>query len=348
MNRSGKTILFAGLALTVALVFFILFSSSKETKKNSRNVTFVFYNVENLFDTADEPKKDDAEFLPGSEKKWNEERYVKKLEDLSKVLSSVNETDLPEIIGLCEVENKTVVSDLAATGRLSRGKYKVVHYESPDIRGIDCALLYRSGEFKVMAHSPIRVNFKNEPRHKTRDILYVKGKTRDREEFHIFVNHWPSRIGGLDKTEPGRVEVAGLLKSKIDSVLLSNPKANIVVMGDMNDEPANKSLSETLGAKVPGTPGAQLINLMFPDDLLQKGSYNYRGEWNMLDNLIVSPGLLDNKGFRCREQKGFVFQQEWMEYKNRNGEVSPNRTYGGPNYYGGVSDHFPVYFILQR
>ena len=141
MNRSGKTILLAGLALTVALVFLILSSSSKETKKNRRNLTFVFYNVENLFDTIGDPKKDDAEFLPGSEKKWDHKKYSKKLDDLSKVLSSVNPNELPEIIGLCEVENKQVVTGLAKTGKLTKGKYQIVHHESPDTRGIDCALL---------------------------------------------------------------------------------------------------------------------------------------------------------------------------------------------------------------
>ena len=348
MNRSGKTILFAGLAMTLALVFLILSTSSKESKKNKRNLTLVFYNVENLFDTVDDPKKDDAEFLPGSEKKWDHIKYSKKLDDLSKVLSSVNPNELPEIIGLCEVENREVVSDLAKTGNLAKGKYRVVHHENPDTRGIDCALLYRPNEFRVVTHFPVRIQFKNEPQHKTRDILYVKGKTLNREEFHIFVNHWPSRIGGVAETEHNRVEVAQVLRSKIDSVLLQNPEANIVVMGDMNDEPENKSLHETLSAKKPGTPGAKLVNLMFPDDLQEKGSYYYRGNWNMLDNLVVSSGLLDDTGFKCIEQKGFIFQQKWMEYKDRNGQISPNRTFGGPNYYGGASDHFPVYFMLKR
>ncbi len=330
------------------LMVIFLVSCSSEKRQNRRNITVVFYNVENLFDTKDEQGKQDEEFTPGSEKKWTQERYAKKLEDLAKVLGSVNENELPEIIGLCEVENGKVLSDLVETGALANGNYRIVHHESPDFRGIDCALIYRPAEFLVVDHFPVHVHFKDEPNYKTRDILYVKGRTRSRETFHIFVNHWPSRIGGEEKTEPDRMEVAAILKSKIDSIVALNSNAKIIVMGDMNDEPSNKSLSETLGAKSPGPESAGLVNLMYPDDKLEKGSYYFRGNWNMLDNLVVSQSLLDKKGFQCKEGKGFVFHREWMEFKNRSGEISPNRTYGGPNYYGGISDHFPVYFKLER
>lgn len=331
-----------------AFVCTFLFSCSGEKINRRRNLTLVFYNVENLFDLEDEPGKSDKEFTPGSDKKWNQERYNKKLNDLSKVISSVNKKELPEIIGLCEVENEKVLTDLINTGNLAKGKYNIVHHESPDIRGIDCALIYRSNEFKVVAHFPIHVNFDDGKKYKTRDILYVKGKTRNKEEFHVFINHWPSRIGGVEQTEPKRILAAALLKSKIDSILLANPEANIIIMGDMNDEPGNLSLSKTLGARIPGEGSGRLVNLMFPDYQKGKGSYYYRGNWNMLDNIVVSAGLLDNQGFRCNEKKGFIFHEGWMEYKNRNQQISPNKTYGGSNYYGGVSDHFPVYFKLER
>jgi endonuclease/exonuclease/phosphatase family metal-dependent hydrolase len=200
----------------------------------------------------------------------------------------------------------------------------------------------------VLKSFAVKVQFKDKPGYSTRDILYVKGKTKNRETLHIFVNHWPSRIGGVEKSEPRRVAVATILKSKIDSVLAESPKANIIVLGDMNDEPSNSSLAQVLGAQKPGTQNSRLINLMYPVHENKMGSYNYRGNWNMLDNIVVSESLLDNKGFRCTPEKGFVFHKEWMEYKNRKGEISPNRTYGGPNYYGGISDHFPVYFNLTR
>jgi predicted extracellular nuclease len=314
---------------TVTFVFLV--SCSAGNYNNKRNITVVFY----------------AEFTPKGANKWTEERYIKKVDDISKVLSEVNKNELPEIIGLCEIENKKVLDDLVNTPALSNGKYEIVHYESPDFRGIDCALVYRPDEFKVIKSTPLHVAFADDPGYTTRDILYVKGVTKNREEFHIFVNHWPSRIGGLEQTEPKRMAVARLLKSKIDSVQTGNPDANILVMGDMNDEPSNKSLNEILAAKSPEVRNAALVNLMFPVHKNKKGSYNYRGNWNMLDNIIVSSNLLDNNGFQCVEKQGFVFHEKWMEFEN-NGGISPNRTYGGPNYYGGVSDHFPVFIKLKR
>ncbi len=312
-----------------------------------RNITVVFYNVENLFDTKNTPGGNDAEFTPDGKNKWSEERFQKKVEDISKVLASVNKKELPEIIGLCEIENRGVLDDLVNTDILLEGNYKIEQFESPDFRGIDCAFLYRPDEFEVIKSSPVSVVFDDDLNFTTRDILYVKGKTNNGEEFHIFVNHWPSRIGGLEQTEPKRVAVAKLLKSKIDSVQNVNPDANVLVMGDMNDEPSNKSISEVLQAKSPEVENAVFVNLMYPIHKNKLGSYNYRGNWNMLDNIVVSSNLLDKKGFQCKEKQGFVFHEKWMEYENK-GEMSPNRTYGGPNYYGGVSDHFPVYVQLER
>jgi predicted extracellular nuclease len=346
--KSKRAILLTLTVLALSLLLTVIihsFANAGYIKK--RNLTVVFYNVENLFDTENTPGGNDAEFTPESEKKWTPERYQKKLEDISKVLASVNQKELPEIIGLCEVENRKVLDDLVKKEPLAGGKYEIVHFESPDFRGIDAALLYRPNEFKVSWSAPIKVSFADEPNFTTRDILYVKGKTLNREEFHIFVNHWPSRIGGVEQTEPKRIAIARLLKSKIDSVQNVNPEANIIVMGDMNDEPSNKSLNEVLSAKSPETENAALINLMYPLHDAKQGSYNYRGNWNMLDNIIISAGLLDDKGFKSVEKQGFVFREEWMEYHN-NGQISPNRTYGGPNYYGGVSDHFPVFFQMKR
>jgi predicted extracellular nuclease len=334
------------ISLTAVLLLFITCVPSRDSAR--RNMTVVFYNVENLFDTENTPGTRDGEFTPEGRNKWDEIRYQKKLNDLSRVISGINEADLPEIVGLCEVENEKVVVDLINTGLLSNGNYRVVHHESPDLRGIDCALIYRPDKFQVVHHHAIPVNFEDAPNSKTRDILYVKGRTRDREEFHVFVNHWPSRIGGVAQTEPRRLTAAFILKGKIDSVRMASPKAHIIVMGDMNDEPDNKSLFEVLEARPPFSPGATLVNLMFPEFLEGKGSYNYRGSWDMLDNLMVSSGLRNSKGWRVMHGKGFIYRESWMEYINRNGEITPNRTYGGPVYYGGVSDHFPVYFRLKR
>jgi len=348
MKAKRAILLTLAILLITVLISVIASSFDGYGYNKKRNFTVVFYNVENLFDTKNTPDGRDAEFTPDGKNKWTEDRYLKKLDDISKVLSSVNKNELPEIIGLCEIENRTVLDDLIATKLLSGGNYKIEQFESPDFRGIDCALIYRPDEFKVLKSTPIKVVFADEPKFTTRDILYVKGETNNHEEFHIFVNHWPSRTGGLEQTEPKRMAVAKILKNKIDSVQNINPDANILVMGDMNDEPSNKSLSEVLSAKSPEVQNAVLVNLMYPVHNSKKGSYNYRGNWNMLDNIIVSAGLIDNQGFQCKEKEGYVFHEKWMEYEVKNGEISPNRTYGGPNYYGGVSDHFPVYIHLTR
>lgn len=335
--------------LLMALPFLFLVSCSPWKNAARRNMTVAFYNVENLFDLKDEPGKEDSEFTPEGKKEWNLVRYQKKLKDVSRVISAINEGDLPEIVGLCEVENKKVLTDLIHTDILARGKYRIVHHESPDFRGIDCALIYRPAEFKVLEHFAIPVHFENDPEYTTRDILYVKGRTRNWEKFHVFVNHWPSRIGGVEQTKSKRKRVAEVLKSKIDSLAgETSSREHILVIGDMNDEPTNESLQKILNARSPENFENGLVNLMFPEDAEGRGSYNYEGNWNMLDNIIVSPGLLDDKGFQCIEMKGFVYHDDWMEYTRNDGEISPDRTYGGSNYYGGVSDHFPVYIRLQR
>ncbi len=347
--KTKKAVYLTIAVLLASLLISIILSWVADTRYNKKkNITVVFYNVENLFDTVNNQGNRDGEFTPDGANNWTQERYEKKIDNIANVIRSVNKNEIPEIVGLAEVENRNVLNDLISSVRIKEANYRIEHFESPDFRGIDCALLYRPDEFKIIKSTPVRVVLADDPDFKTRDILYVKGETTNNEVFHIFVNHWPSRIGGEDQTEPKRIAVARLLKNKIDSVLNVNSGANIHIMGDMNDEPSNKSISEILGAKSPKVTNAKLVNLMYPDFEIQKGSYLYQGKWNMLDNIMVSNGLLDNKGFGCREKKGFIFHEAWMEFKNRNGEISPNRTYGGKNYYGGVSDHFPVYMQLTR
>jgi predicted extracellular nuclease len=348
MIRLRKNIKSKGIIwLLWLLVYVSVLSCSPWRNAARRNITVVFYNAENLFDVEDESGKEDDEFTPGGAKNWNLVKYEKKVNDISRVISSVNEGDLPEIVGLCEVENERVVRDLIFTDLMSLGKYDLIHYESPDTRGIDCALIYRPAEFKVIDHFPVPVVFENDHAYKMRNILYVKGYTRNREEFHIFVNHWPSRIGGVEKTEAGRLAAAGILKNQVDSIMAVSPNAHIIIMGDMNDEPKDRSLAEIINAGNPWS-SARLVNLMIPDDLSGRGSYNYQGDWKMFDNLIVNQNLLDDKGFRCIERRGYVFHHDWMENMNRNSEIVPYRTYLGTNYLGGISDHFPVYFRLRR
>ncbi|MDP3434073.1 MAG: hypothetical protein Q8T04_14070 [Bacteroidota bacterium] len=319
--------------------------SCSAQKNNLRNeYTVVSYNVENLFDTVDDPKVPDEEFLPESEKLWNNERYQKKLNDLAKVISEVNPLEMPEIVGLIEVENRTVLEDLIRTTAFKDHKYVIIHEDSPDYRGIDVALIYRTDAFTEIMHETLPVIFPDDPQFKTRDILHVVGKIKN-ETVHIFVNHWPSRIGGEDKTEPKRVLAASVLKQRVDLLMKVDPKARIIIMGDMNDETGNKSLSEVLGAASPNS-GAKLVNLMIPDDHAGQGTYFYNGGWNMLDHLIVSGEMISGKKMKVENAKGHIYKSDWMLFTNKNGDKTPNRSYVGNKYVGGVSDHFPVYFRM--
>ena len=328
----------------VLVLAFLVFSSCTSSRRVLRNeYTFVSYNVENLFDTVDDPTIPDEEFLPESEKNWTVERYQKKLDDIAQVISEVNPKELPELVGLVEVENQTVLEDLVKTAKLNN-QYDIIHEESPDYRGIDVALIYRRDAFTEIMHEVLPVNFPDDPNFKTRDILHVTGKVRNKT-IHIFVNHWPSRIGGDEKTEPKRILAASVLRTKVDQILAADTKARIIIMGDMNDEPSNKSLKETLGAGSPDS-GSNLVNLMIPDKTAGLGTYFYSGNWNMLDNLVVSEALISSKRFHVENQKGNIFSNDWMIFSNKKGDKTPNRSYVGNKYVSGVSDHFPVYFKL--
>jgi predicted extracellular nuclease len=320
----------------------VLFSCTSVEKSLRQEYTVVSYNVENLFDIVDDPKIPDEEFLPMSEKKWDNEKYQKKLNDIARVISEVNPEEMPEVVGLVEVENHLVLEDLIKTGKLGGQEYAIIHEESPDYRGIDVAMIYRKDAFAEISHEVLPVNFPDDPEFKTRDILHVTGKMKNKI-VHIFVNHWSSRTGGDEKTEPKRILAASVLKKKIDQILAVDPKARIIIMGDMNDEPTNKSLQEMLRADAPDS-GAPLVNLMLPDDVPGKGTYFYNGNWNMLDNLVVSETVL--KGMQVEGQKGNIYSSDWMIFTNKTGDKTPNRSYVGDKYVGGVSDHFPVYFKM--
>lgn len=341
---------------TFYFLFSVLFfancdlSAQKEKYNKRKTSTVVFYNVENLFDTI-RCSKYDAEFTPEGRKKWNTARYKKKLKNLSWVISRINIRELPEIIGFSEIENKKVLEDLAKQKSLLSGKYKIVHEDSPDLRGIDVALMYRPDEFKYISHRSIPIKFTKEQKYKVRDILYVKGKISRKETLHIFVNHWKSRRGGIKKTEQKRIISAEILRNHVDSIFAINPKAKIIIMGDMNDEPENKSLFTTLQAtnNLINPKKKELFNLMYNKSISEKGTYSYSGDWLMLDNLIISHSLISGKGYNVNPAKGEIFMSKKILYNNpKAGTYVPSKTYGGKNYYGGYSDHLPVYFFMEK
>jgi len=314
-------------------------------------LSLVFYNVENLFDTLDATGFKDTEFTPGGDKNWNTARYHKKLNDLAKVIGSASNTELPDIIGLAEVENYAVLADLAATESLGKANYKIVHYESPDFRGIDVAFMYKVGVLSGISHSVIPIVFPFDSSLTTRDILYVSGKAEDGKRIHFFINHWSSRIGGVKKTEPKRLYSAVSLRKKIDLLLSRESDPRIVIMGDFNDDPTNRSLMQLLmaGNKRKNIGPGDLYNLFYDQhNFGEAGSYNFRGTWNMLDQIIVSYNLIMQDGFySCDFDDGRIIKEDWMLYEKENGQLVPNRTYGGPNYFGGISDHLPVSVVFR-
>ncbi len=309
-------------------------------KNGLKSHRIAFYNVENLFDLVDDPTPGDDEFTPAGKKKWDLERYQAKLNNLSKVVRAMQ---FPELFGVCEVENATVLKDLAANKVLAGHNYEVVHFESPDYRGIDVALLYKKASFEVIASNQIPIHFPKAivEDYTTRDILHVRGVFLQKDTFDIFVNHWPSRRGGLKESEPKRLFVAEQLSMTMQAIQRKYPNRSFVVMGDFNDESNNNSLL-TLSKN----EYLDLHNCSASLDEKGMGTYNYRGSWNMLDQILVSQKLTQ-AGSKIQVGEQVIFRQEWLMYNDPKHGPKPNRTYGGPNYYGGYSDHLPVYVELS-
>jgi len=305
-----------------------------------------FYNVENLYDTIDDPMTDDQDFLPGSRIPWTAERYETKLDHLAKVIADLSESQPVAVFGLCEIENRKVLDDLVSSPAILPFGYKIIHADSPDERGIDNAMLYDEGQFQPLAVQHVAVDL---PGDKTRNILYVKGISRKTkgDTLHLFVNHWPSRSEGQEVSEPKRIRAAEVLKSKVDSVFAGNQRALIVIMGDLNDEPADKSVGGVLQAIAPADKPAAgvLYNLMIPLHREGKGTLYYK-DWDLFDQIIISGGFwLKQKGLRYSGSSGNIFSPDYLLFTNKEGLSRPNRT-AAKDYYGGYSDHLPVYIDL--
>jgi predicted extracellular nuclease len=290
-----------------------------------------FYNVENLFDTLD-GTNDDAEFLPAGKNAWNAVRYNEKLDHINKVFDQFSN---PLFIGMCEIENAMVVRDVMKHS-VKLNKYGLVHYESADARGVDVALIYDSSTMKLVGSGYIRFTLPGAEARATRDILWGKFKYK-KETIIVMVNHWPSRSGGQEASEPNRLEAAKNARTFIDSLLNDNKKAKIVFMGDLNDYPSNKA-PQSVAEKL--TPQITALSGDFG------GTYNYKGEWDILDHIMVSDGLINpacmkKKSIKVTPESGKIHAFDYLleEYK---GQVVPFRTYAGAKYLGGYSDHLPV------
>lgn len=301
--------------------------------------TVAFYNVENLFDTFDDRGVGDGNFTPDGYLNWTKERYQTKLENIAKVLSSLND-NVPTIIGLAEVENKKTLEDLLNTSPLSNFNLKIVHEDGADTRGIDCALIYNADYFELDSWKSFDVPiFPVNADIKTRDIVYVKGTILD-EIVHIYVNHWPSRRDGTKESEFKREHVADFLSEKVNDIISDNEDANIIIMGDFNDEPTNQSIQSLI---------LKTKNLKPVPTKGNEGTINHQGNWLLFDHFITSNSLMDDKKIDLTPNKSSIFFEEWILYTNpKYKDQKPNRTYGGKNYYGGYSDHLPVWIEISN
>ena len=311
------------------------------------NFKVMFYNTENFFDTIDEPGKNDNDFLPEGAMHWTIGRYLNKQNNIAKVITSAGEWDTPALVGLCEVENEKVIKDLTLYSPLRKMNYRYIITNSPDPRGINVALLYQREKFKYLYDKSYTIHFPHNVHKHTRDILHVTGQVSARDTLDVFVCHFPSRRGGEDESEPDRLYVASVLKSKCDSLMKIRKNACILIMGDFNDEPSNRSISQVLKAQPlsKDTIRQNLYNLLSPFEKRKNtGSYKYQGQWNMLDQIIVSGNLITgDRSIRVLPHTAAIFSRDFMLTDDKTyGGKRPKKTYNGRKHEGGYSDHLPV------
>ena len=319
----------------------------------SKNFVISFYNVENLFDIYDSDDTNDFEFTPEGRKKYTQLVYNNRLKNISFVISQIGNdfsNNGPDIIGLAEIENRTVLEDLIKHPNIIKKNYSVVHYDSPDNRGIDVALLYKPTKFDFEESKKFKIEFLNNNGKfvNTRDILLVSGKL-EKEKTHVIVNHWPSRYGGKLRTESFRKKAALVTKSIIDSILSQNPNDHIIIMGDFNDDPTDESLIKILNPVRPDNPSYdKLLNLYIDIHKKGMGTSLYKGNWNLFDQIIISRSLIKSRrSKKIKVKKVGIYNEPYLFQKIGKYKGYPFRAYSGDTYIGGYSDHFPVYIILE-
>jgi predicted extracellular nuclease len=317
----------------------------------AQEVQVVFYNVENLCDTEDDPSTKDEEFLPQGEKNWTMERFRRKTVHIYQVLVAMSAGEMPGIVGLCEIENREVLNRLIYDTPLIRADYHVIQRDSPDARGMDVALLYRPDIFMPDTTAWLEVPMTGNET--TREILKAKGKLWGEIPVCIYVNHWPSRFSGAGSSSPKRVAAASILSASIKEELQSNPGANIIVMGDFNDEPGDESLQaigKILGNATPDKRYS-LVNLSVKTSLADiEGTIKHQGTWCIFDQVLVSEAIFNGTtGCNLNLAKTEVFRGDFLlEPDQTYTGQKPFRTYSGPAWRDGFSDHLPVSIRIRK
>ncbi len=333
-------------------VLFILISISSFSQKNTEQFSILFYNVENLFDTKNNPETEDDEYTHKGEKYWTNQKLNQKLQNISKVILSSAGWDLPALVALCEVENKYVLEKLKNDSPLRSKQYKIIHKESPDHRGTEVAVLYNPQQFVPITYNYFPLKDKNDAVIATREILYLSGIVGETDTLHIFVNHWPSRYSGMLETKADRMLAAQTLRQKVNALfeLYSNPK--IIIVGDFNDQPTNESIQQTLAAKKVENEieNKALYNLSYPWMSENSGTLKFQSQWSVFDQIIVSGYLLNSgSGYLAKAENASIISFPFLfEKDEKYGGQKPKRTYYGYQYLGGFSDHLPVLLQLQK
>jgi hypothetical protein len=340
----------------VFTIFLILISAQSDVAgdkacDNRPGLRIMFYNVENLFDIIDDPFTGDNEFTPQGQMHWTEKRFRAKLNKLYKVIVAAGGWEPPGMIAFAEVENRFVLDQLFTATPLLKYHFEMIHRDSPDQRGIDVALVYRPGRLTKISEKFFRIDYADEAIPRTRDILYCTFMVDLKDTIHVFVNHWPSRSGGQLSSERNRLYVASVLKSKTDSLFRLDQRTKIIILGDFNDQPDNRSLQKVLQAgptdSIP-EPG-QLYNLSCCKSKdVGCGTHKYGRNWSLFDQVIVSGDLLQEDRIYLLPDAYTIFNPPFLlEPDDKYLGNKPYRTYVGFKYHGGYSDHLPVYIDLK-
>ena len=315
-----------------------------------------FWNFENLFDIYDDPETHDEEFTPEGVKKWNEVKYQKKLSNMERVIfdmAAINK-DYPVVIGLSEIENRSVLEDFVNQPKLKGAKYRICHFDSPDARGVDVAFLYRADVFKLEGSDNIKLNVAELPNFRTRDLVVMWG-TIEGEPFYFLVSHWPSRLGGKEASQFKRDACARQIREIKDSLLQANPATKVVVMGDFNDDATDASLVKIMGAKgkLKELQTGDFFNPYYQMLKAGLGTLAYQDSWNLFDNICVTENLVNGTYGKLRLIKGKkfygnIFTRPYMLQQEGQYKGYPLRTFVTNNFQNGFSDHFPVYIYIGK
>ena len=336
----------------ITFVFLSLLSSAQQ--EAYKTAIIAFYNLENFYDTVDNKMVNDNDFLPTGTKNYTGNVYRDKVQHLATVLSQIG-TDInpdgPAMIGVAEVENDTVLNDLMHHPLLAGRNYKMVHYDSKDARGVDVGFLYNPKYFRVLASTKLFVQLPEGAKsaYFTRDILWVKG-ILDGDTVHVFVNHWPSRLGGEERSMPGRFAAAQTDKNMLDSIHKYDANAKVIVMGDLNDDPISPSVTKVLQAKgniadvKPGGLFNPWVN-MYKKGI---GTLAYQDAWGLFDQIMISYTWLNKTQAGYFYYQPHIFNKDFMVENIGKYKGYPMRTWDGNTYRGGYSDHFPTYLVMLK